>query len=671
MRKHLGKTNRWHFLILEIIFLLVIVSISGCGLEQLPKPQVPQTTVLLDSEGREIDSLYKENRIVVSGAKIPDTLRKAVVSIEDERFYSHFGIDPIGIVRALYKDILAGKIVEGGSTLTQQLAKNLYLTQKKTLARKAKEAFLTLQLERTYTKDEILDMYLNQIYFGQGAYGVEVASRRYFDKGVSELKLWESAMLAALPRAPSYYDPYKRPNVVKKRRDLVLSKMAKLGDISEEDMILAQKQPLELAPMNKPQQAPYFIKEVIQILKEKFPEEFIYQGGLKIYTSLDLEMQHAAEKAMEEVLGGQDPELEAALVAMDVETGYIKALVGGRDYRKSQFNRAINPRQPGSAMKPFLYAAAIAKGYTEASLIKCEPVEYQLPGEETYKPGDYGDTPYHYRNFTLKEALKISDNVVAVRLNSILGPESMAETANSMGIDTNLPPYLSLPLGTIEVSPLEIATAYSTLANQGLRIKPIYITKVVDRNGQVLLENNPEQEIVMDKSTAYILTDMMESVLKPGGTGSNLRQYLNRPAAGKTGTTNEFREAWFAGFTPEISAAVYVGFDDRRPVWLPGGSIAGPIWAQFLAEALKDTAKTEFTEPDNMVEVSICLDTGLRATANCPRVMEMSFIEGTEPTEWDTSHNPELNWKEENENSGKQIEPHVPWDNFLDRFMNF
>jgi len=664
------KLSRRSLLTLHGVLLLTTIAAAaaGCSLTgPLPKPDIPETTVILDSGGKIIDWLFAENRIVIPGDEIPSLMRQALVAVEDERFYRHHGFDFYGLARALYRNIRAWDVVEGGSTLTQQLAKNLYLTRQRTLTRKIKEAFLTVKLERTYTKTEILNMYLNLVYFGKGAYGVEVASRRYFGKHARDLTLWESATLAALPRAPSYYDPYERPEVVKRRRNFVLDKMTELNFISADQAEKAKAKPLKLASLKVKKKAPYFVQEVIRQLAAKLPEETIYRGGLKVHTTLDLEMQQAAGQAVAEVLSTQDPALQAALVAIEPGTGYVKALVGGRDFQKSQFNRATQARrQPGSAMKPFLYTAAMERGYTQASSIRCEPVQYPLPSGDVYKPEDYGDNPYHYRDFTLLEALQRSDNVVAVRLNYLLGPGALVKMAGEMGITTELKPYLSLALGSIGVTPLEMARGYATLANQGIKTEPIFITKVVDERGRVILENKPKRTVVLSKNTAYLVTNMMESVLQPGGTAAGLRQYFTRPAAGKTGTTDKYRDAWFAGFTPQLSTAVYVGFDDQgRSIWLPGGRIAGPIWAIFMAKALKDKPVKTFAVPEDIVRVDICLDTGLRATEYCPRVQTMSFIKGTEPQRWDTTHGPAWKWPDR----GAAGLPELKRENFFSKLL--
>ncbi|KKM09195.1 penicillin-binding protein [Clostridiales bacterium PH28_bin88] len=616
--------------------------LAGCALNPLPEPRVPVASRVLDANGQLVTSVFQENRIPVPLRDIPEDLRNAVVAVEDARFYRHYGVDPIGILRATMKNLLAGEVVEGGSTITQQLAKNLYLTPRRTLTRKLQEIYLAIKLERTYTKDEILEMYLNQIYFGEGAYGVEVASRTYFGKSVRELDISESTLLAGLPRAPSRYSPFTDLEAALGRRKVVLRRMVEQGMLSPESAHTVDETPVELAARQPAGRAAYVVQEIQRYIASRYPEgeDLLYRGGLTIYTTLDRDMQVAAEDAVKQGMVERDVDLEAALVAVDPKNGYIKAMVGGRRFSKSQYNRATRRpgRQPGSAMKPFLYAAAIDRGFTEASIFRCEPVSFPQPTGEVYAPTDYGK-PFHYRDMTLKEALKVSDNIVAVRLNAALGPEAMADYARRLGITTSLRPFLSLALGTSEVVPVELAAAYGPFASQGLKAKPFLILQVLDREGRTLEENRPLLEFVLDPRTSYVVTDMLISVLKPGGTASHLAPLVGRVAAGKTGSTQEYRDGWFVGYTTELVAAVWVGFDDyRRPVGIPGGVVAGPIWAQFMREALKDIPPHDFPIPAGVVTMSVCTQNGKLATSACPSPMQMSFLEGTAPSTWCDVH---------------------------------
>lgn len=566
-------------------------------------------------------------------------LQNAVVAIEDRRFYRHHGLDFIGIGRALVVDLRAGRVVEGGSTITQQTAKNLYLTPERTFGRKVREAFLAVQLEILYSKKEILEMYLNRVYFGRGAYGAEVAARVFFGKSARELTLGESALLAGVIRGPNLYSPFLHPDAARDRRAEVLARMVQQGMITNARASVAAKEPLRLAATRtQVWPAAYFIKEIVDDISRRYPdgEALLYSGGLTIETGLDLRMQDRAEKAFADGLAGADPDLEGALAAIDPRTGYIRAMVGGRDFGRSRFNRATDARrQPGSVFKPFLYAAAIDQGYTEATTIVCEPTQFPQQNGTIYAPVDYGTEPYHYRPFTLKDAIKTSDNVVSVKLNELVGPDRMALYAREMGISSPIRPFLSLALGTSEVTPLELARAFCPLANSGIRVDPIFVRRITDRSGKVIEETRPNLNPVIDPRTAFIVTDMLRAVLGPGGTGAHLAPIVGRPAAGKTGTTQNRKDAWFVGYTPELVTAVYVGFDSpSRSVGLPGGQIAGPIWANFTREALAAVPPSQFAAPDGIVSARISADTGLLAGPWEVNVENDFFYRGTEPTQY-------------------------------------
>lgn len=617
-----------------LLLLLILASlVAGCTSLALP-PELPTPSKVFDAQGRLIATLSPQKRIPVPLKDISPYMQQAIVAIEDARFYQHHGIDPVGLLRALYHNIRAGKIVEGGSTITQQLAKNMFLSPERTTRRKIKELWLTIQLERRYSKQEILQMYLNQIYFGQGAYGIEMAARTYFDKSARELDLGESAMLAGIVRAPSLYNPATNLNGARERQSLVLQRMVELGMITPEEAREARQKPLH--PQNRlagQTRAAYFVAEIVKYLQEKFPDQpdLAYTGGLHIHTTLDFDVQEAAEKTFQEGFAQQDPALEGALVAYDPRTGHVKAMIGGKDFSRSQFNRALARNQPGSAFKPFLYAAAIDRGYTAATTVECKPVSYEIPGQPPYQPRDFNGG-YHNRPFTLKEALYTSDNVVAVELNNRLKPQTLVAYARRMGITSPLRPYLSLALGTSEVTPLEMVRAYGPLANGGVLARPLLITKILDQKGRVLEENSPQLQQVLDPKTAYIVTDMLKGVLEPGGTAAAAGALLDRPAAGKTGTTAHFRDAWFVGYTPQLVTAVYIGYDDKsRSVGATGGQLAAPLWAKFMAAALRDEPEDDFPVPEDIVFVDICADDGLRATPFSSRVIKAAFVKGTEP----------------------------------------
>ncbi len=618
--------------------LVFTLFIGGCTALTLPDPQMSVASKVYDATGKTITTLYRQNRVQVPLNQIPEATQNAFVAVEDARFYKHFGLDPVRIVSAAWNDLKAGKIVEGASTITQQTVKNLYLSREKTFGRKFSEAWLAIQFEKKYTKKQILEIYLNQIYFGQGAYGIETAAQTYFDKSASELDLAESALLAGLPKAPNTYSPFQNWEGAKKRQKTVLNRMVEVGFITDREADKAAREKLVLKPGGlKQETAPYFVNEVVKYITEKYEDgaAMLFSEGVTVHTTLDLDMQQAAENSFNNVLAGQSPSLEGALVAIDPLNGYIKAMVGGRDFTQSKFNRAVQARrQPGSAFKPFLYTAAIDKGYTEGSTLTCEPAEYPQSNGSTYKPTDYGPNPYHYRPFTLREALAISDNIIAVKLANEINPVTAADYAHKMGIKSSLRPYLSLALGTSEVTPLELTNAYCTLASQGIRYDPLIITKIVDKNGHVIEENRPKKQRVIPETTAYLVSDMLSGVLQPGGTANSLSAVISRPAAGKTGTTQDYRDAWFVGFTPQLVAGVYIGYDNpSKSVGIPGGKIAGPIWANFMARALRDKASVDFPVPPGIVKVNICSDSGLLATPYSPNPLPASFVQGTEPIE--------------------------------------
>lgn len=572
-------------------------------------------------------------------------MKDAIVAIEDDDFYRHHGIDFIGIARATFKNVMAGKIIEGGSTITQQTVKNLYLSNERTYDRKIKEALLTFQLERKYTKEEILEMYLNQIYFGHGAYGIEVAALTYFNKHAKELNLAESAMIAGIPKSPTRYSPYNNFDLAKKRQAVILNRMFELGLITKTEeeeakgtkIILGTTKNIGLAS----KKAPYAVDEIVRYITEKYSNgsELLYKGGLSIYTTIDYNLQEKAENAFSKGVSRKS-KLQGALIALDPKKGNILAMVGGRDFSTSKFNRATQAkRQPGSAFKPFLYAEAIDYNFTAASTIVCAPVTFKQGTGKPYSPKDYGNIGYHDRAFTLKEALVKSDNVVAVKLNEKIGSENLSNYAKKMGIKSTLKPYLSLALGSSEVSPLEMASAYGTFANGGYHAEPRLILKIVDNKGNILEETSPKVVRAISSETAYIVTDMLKGVVNPGGTAGKVSSIIKRPAAGKTGTTQNYTDAWFVGYTPDIVAAVYIGYDDPNiSVGSTGGSIAAPIWSDFIKGGMKNTPVKDFDKPDDVVMVKVCADSGLLATPFSPNTIVAAFKKGTEPKEYCPQH---------------------------------
>lgn len=548
-------------------------------------------------------TLSEERRIPVTINDIPKHVQQAFIAIEDNRFYEHGGIDYRGTARALVST-LSGSEVQGGSTITQQLAKNAFLTQERSIIRKIKEAFIAKELEHKYTKDEILTMYLNQIYFGQGAYGIESASMYYFGKHVKQLDVAEAATLAAVPKSPNYFNPFENPQESKKRQELVIDQMVKYGLISAEDGAAAKAEKLSFNTYHKKSTDPrsYFFDMITQKVIEEVGADALYKGGLKIYTTLDSDMQRAAERAMKHLPtyytdGKKITQPQMALVAIDPTTGYVKAMIGGRGDDK--FNRAtLAVRQPGSAFKPFVYLTAMQNGYTPASVIE-DKVEEFSPG---WKPQN-SDRKEHGK-VSLRSALIRSLNVPTVKLAQEVGVDKIIANAEKMGISTMVESgaysdaNLAMALGGLSkgVNPLEMAAAYGVLATNGMYCKPIALLKIVDREGKVLYEaKKSEAKRVIDAEAAYLTTNMMQDVFVSGTAGG---MGIGRQAAGKTGTTDTYIDAWFVGYTPNLSTAVWVGDDNNKPMnYMYGSGAPLSIWHDFMVNALASAPAASFVNP--------------------------------------------------------------------------
>jgi penicillin-binding protein 1A len=596
-----------------------------------------QGSKLYDDNDELITELHVERRIFVPLTQIPRSLRDAVLATEDRRFYSHWGLDPIGIARAIVQNYRRGRIVEGGSTITQQLTKVLFLTPDKSLERKLKEAVLALELERRYSKDRILEMYLNQIYFGHGAYGVEAAARTYFGKSVSELTVRESALLAGLVRAPSNYSPFERPEAARMRRELVLRRMVEYGALSEADARRLARTDLGLIPPERRRTTgQYFLEYVQQQLEAKYGADLVFKGGLNVYTTLNPRMQLAAEQALREGLKAlegratkapRDEHPEGALVTIDPQTGHVKALVGGYDFFRSEFNRAVQARrQPGSAFKPFVYLAALEAGFTPASRIDDAPVAYPVGRNgQAWKPENY-DRKFRGPT-TLQQAVEESVNVVTVKLQERIGVQRTIQMARRLGIQSALTSDLTLALGSSDLTLLELTSAYGALANQGVWVAPTTIRYITDAQGRLLEEFVPEGREALSPETAYVMTHMLRGVVERG-TGQAAKA-LGRPVAAKTGTTNDYSNAWFIGFTPRLVTGVWVGYD--RPKSLgrdeTGSRVAVPIWTAYMAKVLGDSPKEDFPVPEGITFAPVDLD----PSNECVRVVTMAFVRGTEP----------------------------------------
>jgi penicillin-binding protein 1A len=588
-----------------------------------------------------LDELYLEKRDPVPLEQIPQYLKDALVATEDRKFYKHSGVDIKGIARAIIKDIKAGKFVEGASTITQQLAKTLFLTPRKTIVRKLKEAILAFQLERRYTKDEILELYLNQVYFGSGAYGVASAARIFFGKPVQDLSLAESALIAGMPKSPSRYSPLVNKELALKRRNIVLAQMRDTGIITAENYEQSIKEEINTHSRQTSTRAAYFVQYVKNYLEDILGASILYKGGLSIYTTIDYELQQAAELAVAHGLelldsrmkknkvDGGDP--QAALVALGVQSGDIMAMVGGRDFSDSMFNRANEAlRQPGSAFKPLVYAYAIEQGFAQNQMLLDAPVVYKGASQgKDWRPQNFSET--FLGEITLRQALAISQNIPAVRLIETLGPSSVARFAHRLGIASNLDPNLSLALGTSEVTLLDLTSVYAVFARGGQWIEPYGITEVTDHRGHVIWSARPQKRLVMTREGAAIITNMLEAVIQEG-TGRTAR-ILRGPLAGKTGTTNDYQDALFLGFSPAVAAGVWVGLDlggtmgDKET----GSRAALPIWMDFMTAALADGPQRYFDLPDNTVKKRIHPITGELAADGSTSAVTALFKKGTEP----------------------------------------
>lgn len=576
-----------------------------------------------------LSELYSEKRKPIPLRDIPAYLKGAVIATEDRTFYTHSGIHLKGIMRALIRDIQARKFVEGASTITQQLAKTLFLTSSKTITRKLKEAILAFQIERRYTKDEILELYLNQIYLGSGAYGVESAAENYFGKPAKSLNLPECALIAAMPKAPSRFSPLVNLELAERRRNIVLKQMLQTGIITEQEYQDAIHSEISITDSrNNATKAPYFIQFLKRDLENTLGPTQLYKGGLDVYTTVNYQWQLAAENAVQTGLkklsdrmrdnNAPVTSLQAALVALEVKTGAILCMVGGKDYTSSSYNRVtMAKRQPGSAFKPIIYAFALENGFSQNQLILDGPVAFENSASgETWEPKNFSRT--YAGEITLRKALALSKNIPAVRLTQIMGAASVAEFANSMGITSRLTADLSIALGTSEITLLDLTAAYSAFPNRGHLLKPYGILEIVSSKGHVVWRPAPEKRILMSEASAAIMVDMLSAVIQEG-TGRGARS-LHRPLAGKTGTTDDFKDALFIGFSPDLVTGVWVGQDDGLPLGQgeTGATAALPIWKAFMADVLQDQPYRHFGIPDNVQQVRVDPGSGELTDADNP-----------------------------------------------------
>jgi penicillin-binding protein 1A len=646
--------------------------------DDLPSPQTLRelepavNTVVLDRNGEVIDEFYVENRNPLSLQEIPNLMRLAFLSTEDRRFFSHWGIDLQGIFRALLANVTSGRIQQGASTITQQLARKLFLRDEQTLERKLKEMVLAIRLERSFSKEEILELYLNKIYFGEGAYGVEAAAQTYFGKPCQNLDLPETALLAGLVANPGAFSPTRRPEQARRRRNLVLRRMEQAGVIDSLTAATAETTAVVLDVAGRSRsRAPYFTERVRQELAERYGTLDVFGGGLTVHTTLDMGLQAVAEKAVEEQAekiektevhaykylldpntrrGGlrsrvdSTPYLQGALVAIEPQTGAIRAMVGGRSFQESEFNRAWQAlKQPGSAFKPIVFTQALLDGYRTNDILLDTPAVYEIPG-----PGNE-ITEYAPRNFdetfrgpvTLRYTLMKSINVPTVRLMDKIGPRRVVNLARSMGIDRNLPPYLSLALGSGEVTPLELTAAYAIFPDHGIREEPYLIERVEDRYGHVIDEHQSHSHEVIDERTSYVMVSMLRSVMD-GGTGQLARSlyHFEAPAGGKTGTTDDCSDAWFVGFIPRLACGVWIGFDEKKSIGprMTGAMAALPAWCEFMNAAVDVYGVEDFAVPPGITEVTTCQLSGQLALPGCPDKVRDAFLSGTQPTRFCPVH---------------------------------
>jgi penicillin-binding protein 1B len=637
----------------------VKLSLQGGRIERLMDLDEQTELPIVEVEPEVIAGLYDETweeRRVVKLYDVPSLLVKAILAAEDQRFFEHEGIDFWRILGAGWANLLAGGAVQGGSTLTQQLIKNFFLSREKTFVRKMVEVCMAVIIENHYSKLEILENYLNEIYLGQrgarGIFGVWEAAHFYFGKEPRDLTLGEMATLAGIVRAPNWYAPNRHPQRATQRRNYVLQRMLELNDIAQQEYQAAVQEPVgvRISPIGVGS-APYFADLIRKELQEHYSGEMLATAGLQIHTSLDMHLQRIAEETVQNGLEGLEkkyprlrrdkPEerLQASLIAIQPQTGAIRAMVGGRDYQISQFNRATQARrQPGSIFKPIVYLAALARErerregrFLPTSFFDDSPFTW-FYGDKQWSPGNYKDE--YLGRVTLRQALEMSLNAATARIAQQVGLEPIRQTAQQLGIVSPLPPYPSLVLGAAEVAPFEVAVAFSTLANQGVRVVPVTVKRVVNQEGETLDRRTIRAEQVIPPEDAYLLTHLLEGVMERG-TGRSARQNgFERAAAGKTGTTNDFGDAWFVGYTPDLLAVVWVGFDHRESLGLSGGQAALPIWTEFMKRATAGQPAAQFMPPPGVTLVKIDRTTGCRATPESRRILEEAFYSGEEPDEF-------------------------------------
>ena len=621
--------------------LYIFISLDIPAIGSLKHYQPATASIIYDSAKQPITHISRENRTLVPLSTMPELLPQAFVAAEDSRFYQHRGVDAWSIIRALLHNLRSGERGQGGSTITQQVARAILLTPEKTYTRKIKEAILAYRIDTALSKEEILHIYLNQIYLGSGAYGVEAAAQIYFDKRVQDLNLAEVALLAGLPQAPSRYSPFRNFKLAKNRQLYVLNRMAEEGYITPTAAQKAYEKTLLWNPAKEgPLENNYFIEYVKAYVESKYGSEALLTGGLRIYTTLDQNLQKAANMALKRGTAKlairqskhADTLPQAALISMEVKTGYVRAMVGGTDFDKSQFNRVTQAhRQPGSAFKPFIYAASLEKGMTPATMIVDEPIQFRgATSMQYWAPKNYNNKfegPTSFRN-----ALVHSRNIPTIKILQQVGAANTIDLARRLGITSPLVKDLSLALGTSVVSPLELTRAYTAFANSGRMPQAIFIEKIVDSKGKVLEEQHPVFSEAVDPRVAYQITHLMEGVITDG-TAKGISSF-GAPAAGKTGTTDQNVDAWFVGYTPELTTCVWIGHDQNTSLGTleTGGLAASPIWLDFMNQAKATYPATGgFPVPPGIVMLPMDNATGKPGSAVGGSVTLEAFREDNQP----------------------------------------
>ena len=667
-----GKYLRALFIISLIGLALSILAGAGVLIYAKilgpPPLAVPQSTLFYADDGTVIgESDNGQKRYWVELDQISPHLVDATISIEDRKFYSHHGFDYKRIAGAVIADIKAMAKVQGASTISQQYARNLFLAHEKTWKRKLLEAFYTIRLEMNYTKNEILEGYLNTIYYGHGAYGAEAASQYFFGKKAGDLTLGEAAMLAGVPKGASIYSPFNSLENAKGRQKLILRTMVATDKITKQEADQALNEQLTFVGKHlhtKTKIAPYFQDAVRHVLKTELnlDDRIIELGGLKVYTTIDTKQQEIAEQTVERSIA-KESEIQIGLVAMDPKTGYVRAMVGGRNYEESPFNRAVQAvRQPGSTIKPLLYYAALEKGFTPSTVMRSEQTTFRFDDERPdYSPKNF-NSQYANGDITMAQALALSDNIFAVKTHLFLGENTLIETAKKFGLTTKMANVPSLALGTSGVRVIEMANAYSILANGGKKVSPIVIKRVENHQGDIIYEHNKEAVPILQPELAYVMSQMMTGIFDPklngytSVTGSTVINDMTRAYAGKSGTTDT--DSWMIGFSPELVSAVWTGYDKGKNITSSADkSYAKKIWVHFMEDALKGKPAKGFKAPKGTVGVYINPINGKLATANCPIQRFTYFVSGTEPTEYCTDH---LLYQEEKPEK-KEKKPKKPW----------